>query len=71
MPSETFNLSSQNEFFISPGIVVEGITPDAIKIFCSEFLFSGTCYRALNLMATPNPSTRKYKYSGYVFTVSI
>ncbi|KAF7285504.1 hypothetical protein GWI33_010602 [Rhynchophorus ferrugineus] len=68
MPSETFNLNNQDEFFLSPGILVDGITPDAIERYCNEFMFSGICYRALNKMATPDPTTRKYKYSGYVFT---
>ncbi|XP_030757168.1 LOW QUALITY PROTEIN: gamma-tubulin complex component 6-like [Sitophilus oryzae] len=68
MPSETFNLNSREEFFLSSGMLVDGITPDAIERYSSEFLFSGSCYRALKQMVTPDPTTRKYKHSGYVFT---
>ncbi|XP_066246268.1 gamma-tubulin complex component 6 [Euwallacea similis] len=67
MPTETFNLGVQEEFFICPDIMVEGITQDAIQRYCSSFLIAGTCYRVLNEMATPNPHTRKYKYPGFVF----
>lgn len=69
MPSETFNLSVIEMFFISPNIMVEGITPDTLERFCHSFLFAGTCYRALNNMATPDINSRKFKYPGYVFAV--
>lgn len=69
MPSETFNLSVIEIFFISPNIMVEGITPDTLERFCHSFLFAGTCYRALNKMATPDINTRTFKYPGYVFAV--
>lgn len=69
MPSETFNLSVIEVFFISPNIMIEGITPDTLERFCHSFLFAGTCYRALNHMATPDINTRKFKYPGYVFAV--
>ncbi|XP_050309188.1 gamma-tubulin complex component 6 isoform X2 [Anthonomus grandis grandis] len=67
MPSETFNLSAKNEFFKTPGIMQEGLAPDTFASYCQSFIFAGTCYRALNQMATPDPNTRKYKYDGYIF----
>ncbi|KAL1497752.1 hypothetical protein ABEB36_008656 [Hypothenemus hampei] len=68
IPSETFNLSTKEQFFMSPGIMVEGITPDALEWYCNSFLLSGTCYRALNQIATKNENTRKFQHHGYVFT---
>ncbi|CAG9773680.1 unnamed protein product [Ceutorhynchus assimilis] len=66
--SETFMTNSKEEFVITPGIMVEGLTTDVIERYCSSFLFSGTCYRALNKLATKDPLTRNYKHPGYVFS---
>ncbi|XP_019761001.2 gamma-tubulin complex component 6 [Dendroctonus ponderosae] len=67
VPSDVFLLSNKNEFFIASGIMVEGITPDAMERYCSSFILAGTCYKALNHMSALNPTTRKHKYPGYVF----
>lgn len=70
VPSEIFLRSNKDVFFIAPGIMVEGITPDTLEKYCSSFILAGTCYNALNHMSAVNPTTRLHKYPGYVFAVS-
>lgn len=68
--SETFGFNEAGEFYLIPGIVVEGITPTALNTYCTELMFSGTCYKALNRISTPTSDIGKYKYEGFIFKVS-
>lgn len=68
--SETFGFNEAGEFYLIPGIVVEGITPTALSTYCNDLMFSGTCYKALNRISTPTSDIGKYKYEGFIFKVS-
>ncbi|KAG5898433.1 hypothetical protein JTB14_036516 [Gonioctena quinquepunctata] len=67
MASESFNFDGDGQFYLVPGVNVDGIAPDTLNSYCRDILFCGTCYKALNRMSTPNPDTGKYKYLGFIF----
>ncbi|KAJ8981891.1 hypothetical protein NQ317_007283 [Molorchus minor] len=67
MASESFTFDEKGEFYLVPGIAVDGITPSTLESYCQELVLSGTCYKALNRMSVPDPDTGKYKYEGYIF----
>lgn len=68
--SESFGFKETGEFYLIPGVCVEGITPSTLKTYCTDFMFSGTCYKALNRISTPMLDTGEYKYEGFIFKVS-
>ncbi|XP_018569572.1 gamma-tubulin complex component 6 [Anoplophora glabripennis] len=67
MVSDSFSFDKRGEFYMMPSITVEGIAPDTLEKYCNDLMFSSTCYKALNKMSTPDPSSGKYKYGGYIF----
>lgn len=67
--SESFGYKETGEFYLIPGVCVEGITPSTLQIYCTDLMFSGTCYKALNRISTPMLDTGKYKYEGIIFKV--
>ncbi|KAJ8913230.1 hypothetical protein NQ315_016173 [Exocentrus adspersus] len=67
MASDSFSFDERGEFYIVPGVTVEGIAPDTLERYCNELMFSGTCYKALHRMSNPDPSSSKYSYRGYIF----
>lgn len=71
MASDSFSFDKRGEFYLMPGVTVEGIVPDTLERYCSDLMFSSTCYKSLNRMSTPDPSSGKYKYRGYIFMVNI
>lgn len=68
--SESFGFKENGEFYLIPGVMVEGITPSTLKIYCDNLMFCGTCYKALNRICTPILDTGKYKYNGIIFKVN-
>lgn len=70
MASECFQFNDKGEFYLLPGITVEGITPDSLTAYCRDFVYCGTCCKALNKISSPTLEPDKYRYEGYIFKVS-
>lgn len=70
MASESFAFDENGAFYLVPGISIEAITPDSLLRYSKEIMFTGTCCKALNKLSTPNLETGRYRYEGYVYTVS-
>ncbi|CAH1116129.1 unnamed protein product [Phaedon cochleariae] len=67
MASESFTFDDNGEFYLVPGISVDGIAPDTLNRYCRDLTFSGTCYKALSKMSAPNLDTGINKCQGYIF----
>lgn len=69
IPSESFGFNQNYEFYLIPGISIEGITPDTLKTYCTDFMLCGTCYKALNKIRSSIQETGHYKFQGFIFWV--
>ncbi|KAJ3646288.1 hypothetical protein Zmor_023880 [Zophobas morio] len=67
MASYSFSYNECGDFFLVPNITVKGLTPSILKTYSDEFIFCGTCYKALHEIATPSPYSGEYKQDGYIF----
>ncbi|CAH0564249.1 unnamed protein product [Brassicogethes aeneus] len=68
MVSDSFGYNNNGEFYLTPSITIDGITPASLKQYCTDLLFCGTCFKALEKLSTPNAQTGNYEYQGYIFS---
>lgn len=68
MPSNIFGVDKNETFYLKNRICIEGISEEALKSYCSDLLFCGTCFRSLTRICDTY-SPHNGKISGYIFQV--
>lgn len=71
MASQSFTYNDFGELILIPDITLEGLTEETLEEYSKNFTFSGTCYKGLYQMSSPDSQSSKYRSNGYIFAVSL
>ncbi|XP_045477666.1 gamma-tubulin complex component 6 [Harmonia axyridis] len=67
MASQSFTYNDFGELILIPDITLEGLTEETLEEYSKNFTFSGTCYKGLYQMSSPDSQSSKYRSNGYIF----